>query len=110
MLPRRLQSQHNIAASALIHAGMLLQILAHNQISSLDGLAVLRGTDCRLNTLDVRGNALTALSQLAPLAEIRQLTHLRLDDGLAGDARVMVLLYSRFYWQAPPAATAAIAL
>lgn len=61
------------------------QLLGHNQISSLEGLAALSGGEPRLKTLDVRGNALTALSQLTPLVGLCHLTELRLDDGATGD-------------------------
>jgi hypothetical protein len=61
------------------------QLLGHNQIASLEGLAALSGGEPRLNTLDVRGNALTALSQLAPLAGLCQLTELRIGDDATGD-------------------------
>ena len=48
-----------------------MQHLMHNQIADLEGLACLRGRESGLKTLDLRGNALTALSLLAPLAGCR---------------------------------------
>lgn len=57
---------------------MITQRLAHNRITCLGGLAALHGADCRLATLDLRGNALTALSQLAELAGCRRLEQLQL--------------------------------
>jgi hypothetical protein len=61
------------------------QHLGHNVISSLDGLAALSSQDASLVALELHGNALTALSQLAPLAGLHQLTQLRLEDPATGD-------------------------
>lgn len=48
----------------------------------------LPGEEPVLQTLHVHGNALTALSQLAPLAGLRQLTQLRFGDDPAGNSYV----------------------
>lgn len=44
------------------------QVLSHNQISQLDGLAVSAGPVRSLTHLDLRDNALSLLAELAPLA------------------------------------------
>ena len=71
---------------ALTHSPIVTsQHLGHNQISKLDGLVALSSQEARLGALELHGNALTALSQLAPLAGLSQLTQLRLEDTATGE-------------------------
>lgn len=60
-------------------ACLLLQKLANNQITSLDGLAVSSKQRWRLRSLDIRNNQLNALSQMAVLASCSCLRQLQLD-------------------------------